>query len=223
MDETYIPPLQRGINTFITTFDELTSAQPDAEWRMSGAKTKSPENADFWLKNGPKWVEGYYKWRMANPHYVLEMLPNGAPAIEVGFNVKVPNSDVVVKGYADRVFKDLRDDSRLIVDLKSGKTAQASPMQLGFYRLGWKLLFGDDIRWGAYYDARKGALDAIYDLDQFPVDMIARWLRNADKIISNNLLIPNISRDCGWCSVREHCYVWNPQVPRPDFNNDVEA
>lgn len=221
-DTDYLPPVEIGRRTFLTEFDSLLDQHPQAEWRMSGAKTKSPENENFWRTNGPKWVEGYYKWRMANPYYRVATLPNGSPAIEVAFNVKVPNSDVVVKGYADRVFIDTRDDSKLIVDLKSGKTGQASPMQLGFYRLGWSLLFGEDIRWGAYYDARKASLDAIYDLDQFPVDMIARWLRNADKQIRQNIFLPDVSRDCGWCSVREHCYIWNPEVPRPDFNSDIE-
>lgn len=220
---TYATPLQQGKERFLSEFSVLTENADDT-WRASGAKTKSPENADFWLANGPKWVEGYYKWRMANPHYRLAMLPDSTtPAIEVAFNVPVPNSDIVVKGFADRIFDDIRDDTKLIVDLKSGKSAQSSPLQLGFYRLGWKILTGEDIRWGAFYDARKGALDAIYDLDQFPVDMIARWLRNADKQIRLNILLPDVGRDCGWCSVREHCYVWNPEVPRPDFNTDVEA
>lgn len=220
---TYIPPLQAGIDTFVGSFTDALSQRPDADWRMSKAKTKNPENAEFWLSNGPRWVEGYYKWRLANPHYQIARLPNGEPAIEVAFNVKVPNSDVVVKGYADRVFDDMRDGTKLIVDLKSGASAQPSPMQLGFYRMGWSLLFDEDIRWGAFYDARKEQLDAIYDLDQFPPDMIARWLRNADKQIRQNIFLPNVSRDCGWCSVKDHCYIWNPEVPRPDFNNDVEA
>ena len=221
---TYVGPAERGKTAFLEEFDRLLAVGDNGgEWRMSKAKTKNPENADFWRTNGPKWVEGYYKWRMANPHYRLATLPDGhTPAIEVAFNVQVPNSDVIVKGYADRVFIDTRDDSKLIVDLKSGSSAQTSPMQLGFYRMGWSLLFGEDIRWGAYYDARKGALDAIYDLDQFPVEMISRWLRNADKTIRLNLLTPNVGRDCGWCSVREHCYLWNPEVQRPDFNNYVE-
>lgn len=218
----YIPPAEAGILAFHQSLDDALRSDTTSEWRMSGAKTKNPENEEFWRENGPKWVRDYYKWRMANPFYILATLPDGSPAIEVAFNVKVPGSDIVVKGYADRVFIDTRDDSKLIVDLKSGKTAQASPMQLGFYRMGWSLLFGEDIRWGAYYDARKASLDAIYDLDQFPVDMIARWLRNADKVIKQNLLIPNVSRDCGWCSVRDHCYVWNPEIPRPDFTTDLE-
>lgn len=216
--------VQIGIDAFDESFEAALAARPDEVWKVGGKATKAlpnKEDADFWRSESKVWINKYFKWRMANPHLQVWTLPTGQPAIEVDFSVKVPNSDVVCKGYIDRIFIDTRSERLLIVDLKSGKTAQPSPLQLGFYRLGILQLFGIDIRYGSFYDARAGALDAEYDLDQFPPEMISRWLRNADKAIRLNLLTPNVSRDCSWCSVKDHCYVWNPGIPRPDFNSDV--
>lgn len=211
--------LTGAIGVYNDHLDAAIAANPDANWRTSGKPTKANPNGEdvpFFKANAPEWIGNYLKWRRANPHLTVWTLPgtDDVPAIEVDFVAEVDDG-LKVRGFIDRVFHNHQENSELIVDLKSGKTAQASPLQLAFYRLGIRERFGVDIRYGAYYDARKGGLDALYDLDQFPPDLILRWVRNMARAVLLNDYTPNVSRDCSWCDVKGHCYVWQPGVERP--------
>lgn len=218
-------PIIAGRQAFHDTLDEELAFQPDANWRVAGKNkpTKAAPNGEdekFWRDNGPKWVEKYAQWRFKNPDLQVWMLDGVTPAIELEINVEV-SPGIILKGSIDRVFHQISTDDLHIVDLKSGKSAQSSPLQLGFYALGLHQQFGVNVRWGSFYDARKGELDARYDLNQFPPDLIRRWLRNMDRAVKIGDFTPNVGRDCAWCGMKPHCYVWNPDVERPDFLSDV--
>jgi hypothetical protein len=80
-----------------------------------------------------------------------------------------------------------------------------------------------DIKWGSFYDARNATLDAKYDLDQFPPDLVRRWIRNMQRSVNMYDFTPNVGMHCSWCGMKdEHCYVWSPTAPRPNFNDDLE-
>lgn len=217
-------PLAEGQEEFHRYMDEALAEHPDKVWRTAGKATKAQPNGEdetFWRDMGPKYLELYHKWRMSNHYYVPWEYAPGEYAIEMAITVEVDGS--TLKGYIDRVFKDTRDGSLLIVDLKSGKSKQTSPLQLGFYRLGILQQFGVDIRYGSYYDARGGSLDAKYDLDQFSPDLVRRWIRNMQRSINLYDFTPNVGMHCSWCGMKdEHCYVWSPTAPRPDFADDLE-
>jgi len=217
-----------AVAAFNEYMDTELAEKPDAHWRVSGAKkpTKAKpngEDADWFKEQAPVWLDAYYKWRLSNMHYQPWITPEGVPAIELALMVSIPGTDRRYRGYLDRLFVDTRDESLLIVDLKTGKTPQASSLQLASYAFALRQQFGIDVRFGSYYDARNGGLDAVYDLAQFPDDLIARWLRNMDRAVQLNDYTPHISKECGWCDVREHCFVWNPDVERPDPNTDLEG
>ena len=188
--------LTGAIGVYNEHLDAALAEKPDANWRTSGKPTKANpngEDAAFFKANAPEWIANYLKWRRANPHLSVWTLPGtDVPAIEVDFVAHVQDG-LKVRGYIDRVFHNHDDNSLLIVDLKSGKTAQPSPLQLAFYRYGILERFGEDVRFGAFYDARKGGLDAQYDLDQFPPDLILRWVRNMARAVMLNDYTPNVS------------------------------
>lgn len=219
--------VREGIAAFHQYMDEALAEKPDAVWRTSGRPSKAWPNGEdeqFWRTSGEQWLQKYYQWRLANPTMRLWTIPGtDEPAIEMSVVVQVPDSTITLKGFIDRVFHNVENGTLHIVDLKSGKNPQPSPLQLCFYRLGIKQQFDVDIRYGSYYDARSGGLDAIYDLDQFPPDLVSRWIRNMSRTIELGDYTPNIGRHCDWCSHKPDCYVWNPDVERPAVDSDLEV
>lgn len=222
------------VTTAVAAFNEYLDAEmaakPDATWRVSGkrkaTKTK-PETAGedlvFWKANAPVWLQGYHDWRMANRNMRIWETPQDVPAIELSFLVPIPGIERQFRGFIDRIFRDTNTGFLHVVDLKSGKNGSPSALQLAYYAYAVKQMWGEDIAYGSYYDARKGGLDATYDLRQFPADLVTRWLRNMHRAVTLGDYTPNISRDCSWCDVKAACFVWNPDVERPDPNTDLEA
>lgn len=220
----YHDALMTAHAAFLEDFQtRLIQEEPSAGWKSSGRKTKalpSGEDDQFWITKGPELVDGYAKWREKNPHLQPWVAPNGQPGIELGFNIAVPGTDVLLRGYVDRVFQDNNNGSLLIVDLKSGARSQTSDLQLHFYRIGLRHALGVDIPFGAYYNARDGQLDHIVRLDKFSEDTIFRWVRNMLASIEQNLLIPNVGMQCSWCGVKEFCPTQNDAMV--DFDPSLD-
>jgi len=221
----YHDALMTAHAAFLEDFQtRLIQEEPSAGWKSSGRKTKalpSGEDDQFWITKGPELVDGYAKWREKNPHLQPWVAPNGQPGIELGFNIAVPGTDVLLRGYVDRVFQDNNNGSLLIVDLKSGARSQTSDLQLHFYRIGLRHALGVDIAYGAYYNARKGELDGISELTQFPEERVFRWVRNMLKTIELNLLVPSVGMSCSWCGVKDFCPQWVDTMPDFDSQNDL--
>jgi len=209
---------------FLEDFSKrLTEEEPSEGWKASGRKTKALPNGEdnqFWVTKGPELIEGYAKWRDKNPQFQVWDAPGGKPAVELGFNIVVPGTDTLLRGYVDRVFIDNTTGQLMIVDLKSGARKQDSQMQLEFYRVGLRHALGVDIPFGAYYNARDGQLDHIVRLDKFSEDTIFRWVRNMLASIEQNLLIPNVGMQCSWCGVKEFCPTQNDAMV--DFDPSLD-
>jgi hypothetical protein len=208
--------LEAGLNEFFTVFENETAAFGVRTRAANGGK----EDGGWWRKNGATMVQAYYNWRIQNPNLRVWQ-PNGVPAIELEVSVNLPG-DVFVKGFIDRVFEDAQTGDLVIVDLKTGKTTPP-PIQLAFYRLMLLETLGVDAKWGAYWMGRTGVLGAPISLDQYPPQMVARWIRDTKKAIDLGIFVPHVGRDCSWCGVREHCYTQGNRTYMPDFNSDLIA
>lgn len=214
--------LNAGYRAFGDSFTEQLEARADEKWRTAGRKTKAKpngEDVDWWAENGLNMVKAYHDWRIANPNMVIWDTPQGVPAVELEILVDAGNG-TMVKGSVDRVFQDFNSGELCIVDLKTGSNTP-TPIQLASYKLALYKTFGITIKFGAYWMAREGRLVEVHDLDRYTPDMIARWFRNVRKAIDMGLFTPHASRDCGWCGMKEHCYVWNDNTITPDFNDDM--
>lgn len=211
-----------GLSAFRAHIDAEREAHGDKPWRVSGRATKATPNKEdgaWWLSEGPKFVHAYYAWRMNNPHLKVWHTEGGIPAIELQVGIDIGN-ETMIKGTIDRIFVNDADGERLIVDLKTGKPP-ASGLQLAVYRLALQRQFGDAPRYGAYWLAREGTIGQVFDLAQYPENMVARWLRDVHKAIKLGVFVPSVGILCDYCGVRKDCYAHGSTTYVPDFDSDL--
>ena len=178
--------------------------QDPSTWRVAG---RGKETLDWWREKGPEWCEAYVRWREASD---LQLVENGVEA-----ELMPQLSGVLVKMYPDRVFVD-KHGQALIVDLKTGSSEQPSSLQLGVYRVGVAKLTGLDAEWGAFYSARKGALEPPVRLDQWTEERIGALFATFDEQERAGQYLPNIGSHCKYmCSVKQWC-VYQGGTPHPE-------
>jgi len=134
--------------------------------RVGGRTSKvfpNRENVDFWQQTGPEWVQSYINWRIANTDWKIWYTPEGAPAIELGLTPIF--AGVPVKMVLDRVFE--VNGELVVVDLKTSQQTPTNTLQLGFYKLGLKQIFGIDIKYGTYWMARQEGTSSMVDLSSY--------------------------------------------------------
>jgi RecB family exonuclease len=217
-------PYEVGLATFRESFAEAEAKGAGKPWKAGGRATKkfpNKEDKTWWMAEGPTMVHNYYNWRMQNPNLEVWRAPDGTPGIELDMNVTIVGN-VIVKGKIDRVFQDKNTGQLIIVDLKTGKPP-ASGLQLAVYRLALDAQFGVSPDYGAYWMARGGTLDKVWNLNEYPIKMVSRWLRDTKKAIHMGVFIPHTGILCDYCGVRKHCYAFGNNEYIPDFDNDLNG
>ena len=195
---------ERALDEQLTDVDESTV-------RAGGRASKDypdGENRDWWMDNGPVFVQAWIDWREQNPNLALLELPGAVPGVEVAVTALSPDG-VALKGYIDRIFVDIEAGQLLIVDLKTGRNTPPSSLQLDFYRYALSQTLGLHADFGGYWMARRGTLDKVHTLwrsDQ----QIEAMLRLARTMIDGELFIPHLTSLCGSCGVKEHCSAYTP-------------
>lgn len=199
--------LEQYRHNFDAQIAEATEIEQDtSKWRTAGRKTKDKPNGedlDWWLTNGGEMSVAWTTWRIANPHLIIDTLPNGDPAIEVAMMMMF--GEVPVKAGIDRVMVDTSTGERVIVDLKTGSREPDSKIQLAIYRYGMRQLFDRDIEWGSYWMARKGEWTSPHNLRIFTPDKLTRWLTTFDRAVREEIFIPKVSSMCKSCGVAQYC------------------
>jgi len=171
--------------------------------RVGGRTSKAfpnRENVDFWQQTGPEWVQSYIDWRTANTNWKIWYTPEGAPAVELGLTPVF--ADVPVKMVLDRVFE--VDGELVVVDLKTSQQTPTSTLQLGFYKLGLKQIFGIDIKYGTYWMARDGGTSRLVDLSDYTEEKLEYLVGYFDKARKAGIFIPN-TNNCNRCGLTEYC------------------
>jgi len=201
----------------------------EADIRASGHASKAwpnKEDRKWWEFNGPLMVARWAAFAKTAPLDLALSVGEGGmdagssadvPAIEVPFRLIVGSTTIV--GYVDRVYRQRADGALVVLDLKSGSQPQPSPAQLGVYKVGLEAKFGEPVRWGYFWDARTGVLSERYDLSPFTHERIEWQYESLRFARDRGLFLPNITKDCSWCGVREFCvYVGgarSSEVPAP--------
>lgn len=210
---------EAGLAAFRESIASYEKEHAGKVFRAGGRATKAfpnKEDKSWWMAEGPNMVHAYYNWRASNPNLDIWTAPNGVPAIELEVNVALPDG-TMLKSYIDRIFADKNTGDLMIVDLKTGKPP-ATALQLGVYRLALQQTFDAAPRYGAYWMGRQGGLDTVHDLAQFPPETVAFWMQDVATMIRSGFFVPHVSQRCGFCSVKSHCYAWNPSLnPNRDF------
>lgn len=190
---------------------EMKDVPEGANIRSAGRASKewpNGEDGPWWEANGPKLVQSWIDWRAQNPNLLVAELPGGVPGVEVAVGALTVDG-VALKGYIDRVFTDRETGDMLIVDLKTGRYAPPSSLQMDFYRYALNQTLGIDARFGGFWMARTGVISKIHDLWR-SIDDISDMLRKARMIIDNELFIPHLTSMCNSCGVKQHCTAYTP-------------
>lgn len=185
---------------------EAREKEPDeSRWRRAGRKTQAlpnKEDVEFWRRAGSGWAIGYMEHRNADDAFPIFTMPNGDPAIEVGFTWQ-PSEEYVVRGAIDRILQ-APSGELVVCDLKTGK-APYDATQLGTYALAVESLLGVRPTWGTYYLAREGALDKFRSLRRYTPEWVAHQYGVAHQMRKEGLYLANPGTHCVACGVREGC------------------
>lgn len=196
---------------FASALLEQMAELPDgAAIRASGRATKEwpgGEDEAWWRHHGPQFVQAWIDWRAKNPNLQLADI-NGQPAVEVAVAARTHNS-VDLKGYIDRIFQDTESGDLLIVDLKTGRNAPSSSLQMDFYRYSLQHTLGLQARHGGFWMARQGVISKIHDLWRTDAQ-IEDMLHKSRILIDNDIFIPHLGMLCGSCGVKEFCSAYTP-------------
>jgi hypothetical protein len=193
----------------------------DTDVRAGGRATKeypNKEDEQWWLNNGSQMVEAWVRWR-DNSGWGIADLGEGKPAIEVGIEASI--GGIPVKMFIDRIMVIpsetgvLTRDNFVVLDLKSGKSAPKSDLQLALYATGIELAFGWRPRWGTYWMARTGETSPVIDLDLYPKEMFEDIFGKFKTARDNGVFLPNLNH-CVMCSVVEFCKYRQPDLWEKD-------
>lgn len=204
---------------------EDESGIPRDGFKASGRASKenpNKEDLNWWLAQGPVMLKRWIVFTQNVP-WDIWIMPNGKPAIEVEYTLNLAN--VAIRGYVDRVMVD-REGNLIVVDLKTGSSKQATPRQLGTYKVGLEDRFpGNVFRYGTFWDARGGTSSPLASLNGYTRARI-QWqygkVRQAKEL---GIYIANPSMLCGSCGVRDYCYEYTPDADanvQPPWVSDAE-
>lgn len=188
---------------------EESSGLPRHEFRVSGITKDRPqgENFDWWLRNGIEQIDQYIAWLDTGEY--KPMVIAGKPAVELEFDMTL--GGVPIRGYIDNVYED-KEGYPIVVDKKTGKS-QPTALQLGLYACALKECYGLEVKRGAFYMSRKGALSAPKWLGFLAnKNTLTRAFQHMDYSERSGIYIPNISGDCIRCFVNEHCAYYQEKV-----------
>ena len=188
-----------------------------ADFRASGrASTAWPNKEDekWWRANGPTFVGNWmiYRDRTGKDFYRDEA---GEPAIELEATVQL--GGLPVKVIIDRLFTG--PYGMVLVDIKSGAQMPKDSMQLGIYAEALDQTYGYKVKYGQFFDARKGVTSATYDLSAWTKPRLDYVFASVRKIQTEQIFLPNPSNMCSACPVRDYCLTMGGSlahtVPQP--------
>lgn len=208
-------PSQRAIDLYTEAFslevaERIFYSEVDPElWRASGKATQAnpnKEDGDWWLENGPQFVQAYVAWRNSI-EWELWTTPAGEPALEL--DLRCEFGGVPVRAIIDRVFV-TQEGELVVIDIKSGaQPPKDQGLQLGFYASAMEVVFGIRPSWCAYWNARKGGISEPKPVDHFTPAYIGELLSGFTKQRDLGIYLPNPSSFCTSCTVRRACPLVN--------------
>jgi CRISPR/Cas system-associated exonuclease Cas4 (RecB family) len=199
--------------------DELKKAPEGFEdtstWRASGRASKqwpNKEDEGWWREHGPEFVGNWITWRAYSP---LDIWRDDENKLAVELEATVEIAGLPVKVFIDRVMTG--PTGLVIVDLKSGANMPKDGMQLAIYAHAVKEVYGLDVQWGQFWDARNGSSSVSYNVSDFPKARLDYIFGSVRKMQEQQLFIPNRTNMCVACGVRRYCRAFGG-----DLSADVE-
>lgn len=178
---------------------EADTREPDRT-KWFGGKS----NEDFWLENGPIWVQNWADWRQSSGWRMWMM--GDIPAVELGL-VQPWSNGLVSRGFIDRMMYD-PDDFLTVVDLKFGGTTPDDASQLGLYAVGMEQTFGIKPQFGAFFMARKAKMLPQEPLVKYTEPYFDHKFTIFDQARHAGIFLANPGSHCHRCSVKGFCPEW---------------
>lgn len=178
---------------------------PPSEWRASGRASKQwPEKEDeaWWRANGPLFVGNWLNWRRRSS-LELYTMDDGNFAVELEATVEF--GGLPCKVIIDRLFTGAHGLS--LVDIKSGSQMPKDDLQLAIYSHALRATYGYEVRWGSYFDARKGLSTPAYDLgvEAWPKERIDYIFKSVRHMQEQGIFLAQPSNMCSACTVKDYC------------------
>jgi RecB family exonuclease len=202
------------VPTFEEVFHRLTleaetkSGIGRDQFKASGRASKAfpdKETAAWWLQEGPSMCRSWVTFRQNAPLDIW-IDPQGKPGIELACRLRVEDGHTEVVMYIDRVMVDQRTGELVVLDLKSGQPVK-SDAQLGDYRIGLEQKYpGTTFRVGCFWYARTGTTSPFFPLNEYSLERAEHKYVQAKRIRDSGIFLANPGMQCGYCSVKDHCY-----------------
>lgn len=178
----------------------------DAEWLQAGRRG-AEQGYTYWDLRGLLAVVAWQAWRQ-DPENTFDIV-----SIEEDVEVSLP-SGIILKGYIDRVLHDQSwvydGDQRLahVLDIKTGTKRPASPLQLGFYKIGYEAKHPDrHVMGGSWWMAKDGKAFEV-DISHITVDTLDRYATKYFKGVEQKVFIPNLGDACFFCPFKKECFAY---------------
>ncbi len=174
----------------------------DDEWLQAGRRG-AEQGYTYWDLRGHACVKAWQDWRMENRQWRIE-------SIEEEIELELP-SQIILKGFIDRVlhWPEVDPGSLGVLDIKTGTKRPASPLQLGFYRVGYELKHPGslitDAKWWMAKDGK--AFDV--PIKHITVETIDRYATKFFKGVEGEVFLPNLGDACFFCAVKDHCFAYD--------------
>jgi hypothetical protein len=200
--------LETALTYWQNAWDEESKDIDLSKARIGGRATKltpNKEDVNFWQVSGPMWVEDYIAWRQANPNWKIWIAPDGRAGIELEITPVI--AGVPVKMVIDRIFE--VNGNLIIVDLKTAKNKPLSTLQLGFYKVGLEVAYGQEVYeqniLGTYYMSRDSGTSDMIDLSYYTYPKLEYLVSGFDKARRAGIFLPNTNSCQYMCGLTAHC------------------
>lgn len=185
----------------IGVYTEIT---PNFEWWSWSGPYNGERDIERRYAIGLEQIEKFVNWRTTEGQEIW-VTPEGAPAIELSFNIDLDG--IKVRGFIDAVV--IVDDEPRVRDYKTGNSP-GDDFQLGVYALAIFMLYGVPITKGDYFMAGKKGKPAkptaVYDLSAWTYEAVKERFHEVEARIQAGDFEPLPEPDkCKFCDVSYSC------------------
>lgn len=175
---------------------ETIAADEEINGDMNSWNYKGREDVSWWYGEGRWMLERWVTFRNAGWKPYKDFIEK---------QYEVPIADATVKMAIDRVMLDY-NDNLVLLDIKTGASAQRHPLQLAIY--AWALRKdGIEVDKAGFWDARSGSIST-WNIDHLNTERIEDILNTFDKARKSDIFLPNLS-NCGRCGIMTYCKYLN--------------
>lgn len=129
--------------------------------------------------------------------------------------IELPIGDTILRGAVDRVMTDF-EGKLVLLDIKTGASAQKSAMQLATYSWALDRLYDVKVDKVGFWDARTGHV-SLWGIDNYSHEKLDSIYSTFDKARKHDIFIPNMS-NCSRCEVLSYCTYMNGKLAKEKTN-----